>query len=108
MVKPPYCAPRGGRVRSAAVWLGVVRLAEHRVDDIGLWNIPVETAVARERHHRRIGGVEPADGGLDVADAAADAAGASTVYWQTQEYNADARALYDTLARRTSHIVYQR
>ena len=42
------------------------------------------------------------------AYAAADVAGASTVYWQTQEYNADARALYDTLARRTSHIVYQR
>lgn len=40
--------------------------------------------------------------------AAADAAEAATVYWQTQEFNADARALYDTLARRTSHIVYQR
>ena len=40
--------------------------------------------------------------------AAADAVGASNVYWHTQEFNADARALYDTLARRTSFIVYQR
>ena len=40
--------------------------------------------------------------------AAADAASASSVYWHTQEFNADARALYDTLARRTSFIVYQR
>jgi GNAT superfamily N-acetyltransferase len=38
----------------------------------------------------------------------ADAAGASTVYWLTQEFNADGRALYDTLARRTSFIRYER
>jgi GNAT superfamily N-acetyltransferase len=39
---------------------------------------------------------------------AADAAGAAGVYWMTQEFNADGRALYDTLARRTSFIRYQR
>jgi GNAT superfamily N-acetyltransferase len=39
---------------------------------------------------------------------AADATGAAGVYWLTQEYNADGRALYDTLARRTSFIRYQR
>ncbi len=40
--------------------------------------------------------------------AAADRAGASSVYWMTQEFNADARALYDTLAHRTSFIRYER
>lgn len=45
---------------------------------------------------------------IEAVYAAADAAGASSVYWQTQEFNADGRALYDTLARRTSFIVYRR
>ena len=39
---------------------------------------------------------------------AADEAKASSVYWMTQEFNADARALYDTLAHRTSFIRYER
>jgi GNAT superfamily N-acetyltransferase len=39
---------------------------------------------------------------------AADAAGATRVYWSTQEFNAEARALYDTLARRTSFVQYRR
>ena len=38
----------------------------------------------------------------------ADRAKAATVYWMTQEFNADGRALYDTLARRTSFIRYER
>jgi GNAT superfamily N-acetyltransferase len=40
--------------------------------------------------------------------AEADARGADRVYWHTQEYNAPARSLYDTLGRRTSFIVYRR
>src|SRR5579864_3538928 len=40
--------------------------------------------------------------------AEADRAKAATVYWMTQEFNADGRALYDTLARRTSFIRYER
>jgi len=39
---------------------------------------------------------------------AADRAQAGSVYWLTQEFNAEARALYDTLARRTSFIRYER
>jgi GNAT superfamily N-acetyltransferase len=38
----------------------------------------------------------------------ADQSGAAKVYWLTQEYNAAARSLYDTLAHRTSFVVYQR
>jgi GNAT superfamily N-acetyltransferase len=45
---------------------------------------------------------------IEAVYEAADAAGASSVYWQTQEFNADGRALYDTLAQRTSFIVYRR
>ena len=45
---------------------------------------------------------------IEAVYAAADAAGASNVYWQTQEFNADGRALYDSLAHRTSFIVYRR
>lgn len=59
--------------------------------------------------------VDPAMRGLGAGRAlihavyaAADSHGAAGVYWQTQEYNADGRALYDTLARRTSFIRYER
>jgi GNAT superfamily N-acetyltransferase len=37
----------------------------------------------------------------------AEVAGASRVYWLTQETNATARALYDTLADRTGFIQYR-
>jgi len=45
---------------------------------------------------------------IEAVYAASDRAGASTVYWMTQEFNADARALYDTIAHRTSFIRYER
>jgi GNAT superfamily N-acetyltransferase len=45
---------------------------------------------------------------IQAVYAAADAAQAASVYWMTQEFNADGRALYDTLARRTSFIRYER
>ncbi|MBV9345185.1 MAG: GNAT family N-acetyltransferase [Gammaproteobacteria bacterium] len=45
---------------------------------------------------------------IQAVYAAADAHGASAVYWMTQEFNAEARALYDTLAHRTSFIRYER
>lgn len=38
----------------------------------------------------------------------ADRRGADRVYWHTQQYNAPARSLYDTLAHATSFVVYQR
>ncbi len=40
--------------------------------------------------------------------ARADMAKAGRVYWQTQQYNAPARALYDTLAKVTSNVQYER
>lgn len=39
---------------------------------------------------------------------AADAAGSSSVYWLTQEFNAPARALYDKVAAVTPFIKYAR
>lgn len=45
---------------------------------------------------------------IEQVYAAADARAAERVYWHTQEFNAAARSLYDTLARRTSFIVYRR
>jgi len=45
---------------------------------------------------------------IEAVYAKADEHGAERVYWLTQEFNADARALYDTLARRTSFIQYRR
>jgi GNAT superfamily N-acetyltransferase len=38
----------------------------------------------------------------------AKAAGAFRLYWQTQEYNAPARSLYDTIVPRSSFIVYRK
>jgi len=38
----------------------------------------------------------------------ADETASGQVYWMTQEFNADARALYDSMAVRTSFIQYQR
>jgi GNAT superfamily N-acetyltransferase len=43
-----------------------------------------------------------------AVEEAARAADASRIYWHTQEYNAPARSLYDTLAPRTSFIVYRK
>jgi GNAT superfamily N-acetyltransferase len=45
---------------------------------------------------------------IEAVYAFADESGAGSVYWMTQEYNAPARSLYDTLAHRTSFVVYQR
>lgn len=38
----------------------------------------------------------------------ADRRGADRVYWHTQAYNAQARSLYDQVARPTSFVVYER
>jgi GNAT superfamily N-acetyltransferase len=38
----------------------------------------------------------------------AKAKGAFRLYWQTQEYNAPARSLYDTITPRSSFIVYRK
>ena len=45
---------------------------------------------------------------IEAVYAFADQSGVAGVYWLTQEYNAPARSLYDTLAHRTSFVVYQR
>jgi GNAT superfamily N-acetyltransferase len=45
---------------------------------------------------------------IQAVYAFADGFGVDRVYWLTQEYNGPARSLYDTLAHRTSFVVYQR
>jgi GNAT superfamily N-acetyltransferase len=45
---------------------------------------------------------------IDAVYAEADGAGASSVYWHTQQFNAAGRSLYDTVAHNTSFIVYER
>ena len=45
---------------------------------------------------------------IEAVYAAADAHGAPSVYWLTQEHNAPARQLYDKLATLTPFIKYQR
>ena len=45
---------------------------------------------------------------IEAVYAAAAAAGAARVYWLTQEDNAPARALYDTLADRPGFIQYRK
>jgi GNAT superfamily N-acetyltransferase len=43
-----------------------------------------------------------------ACEAVAKAKGASSLYWLTQEYNAAARSLYDTITPRSSFIVYRK
>ncbi|WP_425098389.1 N-acetyltransferase family protein [Tropicibacter sp. S64] len=45
---------------------------------------------------------------IEAVYAAADAAGAPTVYWLTQEFNSTARQLYDRIGTVTPFIKYQR
>lgn len=45
---------------------------------------------------------------IEAVYAAADANGTPTVYWLTQEFNAQARQLYDRVAHVTPFIKYQR
>nr|WP_316654607.1 GNAT family N-acetyltransferase [uncultured Gellertiella sp.] len=42
-----------------------------------------------------------------ACEAEAKAAGAFRLYWHTQEFNAPARSLYDTITSRSSFIVYR-
>lgn len=43
-----------------------------------------------------------------AAEAAARAEGCGLVYWQTQEFNGPARAIYETVATRTSFVIYEK
>jgi GNAT superfamily N-acetyltransferase len=45
---------------------------------------------------------------IEAVYAAADARGADQVYWLTQEFNATARRLYDSVAEATPFIKYRR
>ncbi|MDF1854114.1 GNAT family N-acetyltransferase [Pseudooceanicola sp.] len=45
---------------------------------------------------------------IEAVYARADAAGAPSVYWMTQEDNTTARRLYDRIAQKTDFIKYQR
>lgn len=45
---------------------------------------------------------------FDAIDEHARARGASRVYWHTQQFNAPARSLYDTVGQLTSFVVYER
>ena len=45
---------------------------------------------------------------IEAVYAAADAAGAPSVYWLTQEHNAEARRLYDRIGQKTAFIRYDR
>lgn len=44
---------------------------------------------------------------IRACEARAREQGASGLYWMTQEYNAPARSLYDTIVPRSSFIVYE-
>jgi len=59
--------------------------------------------------------VDPGQRGSGMARALIEAAGeqgrtagAETLYWHTQAFNGRARSLYDTVARLTSHVHYER
>ncbi len=45
---------------------------------------------------------------IDAAGETARDRGADRLYWHTQEFNGPARSLYDTVAERTSFIVYRK
>lgn len=45
---------------------------------------------------------------IEAVTESAARVGAASVYWMTQEYNAPARSLYDTVGQRTSFVVYTR
>ena len=45
---------------------------------------------------------------IEAVYAAADAAGAPSVYWSTQEFNTTARQLYDRIGQKTPFIKYSR
>lgn len=45
---------------------------------------------------------------LSAVSSAAEQHGATRVYWLTQQFNGAARSLYDTVARLTSFVVYER
>jgi GNAT superfamily N-acetyltransferase len=52
-------------------------------------------------------GTHAAQALIEAVAALAKSRGADRLYWHTQEFNAPARSLYDSLAQRTSFIVYR-
>ena len=58
------------------------------------------------RHDARGGGIGRAL--IEAVYRAADGAGASQVYWLTQDYNVTARKLYDVVGSKTDFIKYRR
>ncbi|MGI9390094.1 MAG: GNAT family N-acetyltransferase [Boseongicola sp.] len=45
---------------------------------------------------------------IEAVYSVADDAGSSSVYWLTQDFNAEARVLYDRIGKQTPFIVYSR
>ncbi|MEJ0046599.1 MAG: GNAT family N-acetyltransferase [Rhodospirillales bacterium] len=52
-------------------------------------------------------GTDAGKGLIEAVAAMAKSRGADRLYWHTQEFNAPARSLYDSVAQRTSFIVYR-
>jgi GNAT superfamily N-acetyltransferase len=53
-------------------------------------------------------GVDAGSALIEAVAASARARGAGRLYWHTQEFNGAARSLYDSVAERTSFIVYRK
>jgi GNAT superfamily N-acetyltransferase len=58
--------------------------------------------------HPRHRGTGAARALIEAAGEQGRAAGAETLYWHTQAFNGRARSLYDTVARLTSFVHYER
>lgn len=103
------------------------RLCEPDGDVIGLLAIPADGAAAGLAHlvlhattwaetptcylqdlfvERRLRGAGVATRLIGAVYEHARKRGASQVYWHTQQFNAPARSLYDTLGQLTSFVVY--
>ncbi len=89
---------RDGKMVGIVHWIFVANTWT-LVDDCYLKDLYVDPTV-------RGGGIGRAL--IEAVYKAADAAKCERVWWLTQEYNSDGRALYDTLAKRTSFIQYRR
>ncbi len=94
-----FCA-----INPAGEMIGIVHFLYHRIT----WSIENRCFLVDLFVSENARGTGAGRALIEAVYEAADARGASQVYWLTQDNNSTARKLYDRLANKTSFIKYQR
>jgi GNAT superfamily N-acetyltransferase len=100
----PECEMHGALALAGAEPVGLVHWLYH----LSFWDGPARCYLNDLYVTEAARGTGAGRALIEHVYAAADARGASRVYWLTQEFNATARRLYDRIGRATPFVMYTR